>query len=189
MSITSVFNNIKAAMEVASKKYGFELLSHELGADHLSDAQTAPAIIWVPKGAQQITPIAGPRSPTAIKLRRPTTPPAPDIAGEAVDTERVGSPGMYASRAEVIEVHIWGKDFAATEELLNHFVACFRVQATGFAFRPMSTDWTLGQEQRSKGYNVCIFTCIVKVPFTFEPQQIAEYPLGLEVDGEFESAG
>lgn len=185
MSITSVFNNIKAAFDIVCKDRGIELNGHELGADHLSDAQTAPAIVWVPKGAQKIEPIAGPRAPTSVRLRRPTATPSGNPS-EQLDTERVSEPGMYASREEIIDIHVWGKDFASTEDLMNHLVACMRVQATGFSFRPLSTDWTIGQDQKSKGYNVGVLTCIVKVPFTFEPMKTASYPLSLEVEGNIE---
>jgi hypothetical protein len=185
MSITAVFNNVKAAFDLVCKDRGIELLAHELGADHLSDAQTAPAITWVPRGATKIYPIAGPRAPTAVRLKRPAAPPSGNPS-EQDDTSRVNEPGMYASREEMIDIHVWDKTFEASEALLNHLVACMRIQLTGFSFTPVSTDWTLGQEQKSKGYNVCIFTCIVKVPFTFEPQKVATYPLTLELTGEIE---
>jgi hypothetical protein len=183
MSISSVHENVKAALEVVLKAAGEQLPFHELGADHLSDAQSAPAIVWVPLGAKRIEQMpGGMRAPRVRKLVAPDVVPG---VGEDVSTGRVQDPQMIATRAEEIEIHVWGKTFQDSERLLNHFVAAMRVQLTGARFHLISTDWTLGQQAKSKGYNVCLFHCAVDVPFTYEPQAVAKYPLTPTVDGEF----
>jgi hypothetical protein len=181
VSITSVFEQFKPGFAQVLKELGVELTAHELGADHLSDALSAPAIIWVPIGAAMIKPIAGPMAPTVRRLVRPTVTPG---AGEALDTGRIEEPAQYADRHERIEIHVWEKNFPKLEALVNHLVAAMRVGLSGHGFKPVSTDWTVGQDQKSRGYYVCLFNCIIRVPFTFEPMKTAAYPLTLEVEGE-----
>ncbi len=186
MSITSVFAKVKEGLALVLKAEGVELLAHELGSNHLSDALTAPAIIWCPLGASTIIPIAGPTAPVARRTVRPDIVPG---TGEIIDTKRIGEPAQYANREERIEIHVWGKTFTETEELLNHLVAMMRVQLSGHSFKPVSTDWQLGQSQNAKAYHVCLFTCVIKVPFTFEPMGIARAPLTVDIEGEILEPG
>jgi hypothetical protein len=172
MSIVTVFEKIKLGLRQVIARTPEEQPEHLLGANHLSDALNAPAIIWVPLGAQKIDLVGGGhRSATAVRLS----------ATEA--RQRIGEPNQFASRAELFEIHIWGKDFAQTEKLLNHLAATMRVQITA-GFHPLATDWTLGQSQDTKGVTICLFKCSIGIPFTFEPGAVADYPLTLTLEGD-----
>jgi hypothetical protein len=149
---------------------------------------SVPTIVWVPKGAQKITMIAGPRAPTTIKLGRRGATPAPND-----DVGRVDDPNEVARREEVIHIYVRAAGFPDTERLLNHLVALMRVQLTAFSFRPMSTAWSVGwptatnePERDMKSGTLCILECTIAIPFTFESQTVVRSPIGLQVTGEFE---
>lgn len=172
MSISTVFQAIRIGLNTVLEAAGEpQPTIHELGADHLSDAMDAPAIVWCPIGAEGIEMISGPRAPTR---RRLTTEEA---------KERISDPNELARREELIEIHVFGKTFEKTETLLNHLVASMRVQMTAFSFHPMSTDWQLGQADTSKPFHICIFKCKIAVPFTFEPQGVVR-PVSVAIEGE-----
>lgn len=181
--ITAVFENVKAALAKTLEEQGKGVPFHELGEDHLASQHQAPWIVWCPQGAE-IVPRGGLRAPTTRRVTTGTPGP-----GEQSATERISEPLMYASRRELIEAHIAaGPRFQDCEELVNHFVAALRVQATGFAFKPRATDWTLGQDQKTKPFHLCVFAFEIRVPFTFERQPIAAAPLTLQVTGDIVDA-
>lgn len=193
MSITSVFDKLKPGFDALLKDKGAEpLVLHELGSDHLSAAGSAPAIVWEPLGAASIQAISGPSAPVAKRLRRPVAAggPATLALGEARDTGRIQDAAQYATRFERIRWHIWAKPrFSDLEALVNRYVAFVRVSTSGHAFKPMTTDWSLGQDQQSKAYHVCLMEVVIKVPFTFEPMGTAAYPLTVTVEGEILEPG
>lgn len=173
MSITTVFQAVRIGLATVLEAAGDpQPTIHELGADHLSDAMDAPAVIWCPVGATGIEPISGPRAP----VRRRLTPT------EA--TQRIDDPNELARREELIEIHVFGKTFEKCERLLNQLVATMRYQLTGFSFRPISTDWKLGQTDTSKPFHICVFNCKVAVPFTMAPLDVVNAPLSVEVTGD-----
>jgi hypothetical protein len=173
MSISTVFVAIKTGLQTVLEAAGEQLpVIHELGADHLSDAMDAPAIVWCPVGATGIEMISGPSAPVSRKLTL------------AEQKQRISDPKEVARREELIEIHVFGKTFEKCETLLNHLVAAMRYQLTAFSFKPISTDWKLGQADTSKPFHICIFNCKVAVPFTFEPLGVAKGPLSVEVTGD-----
>jgi hypothetical protein len=179
MSISTVFDTIKTGLENVLHDLGELVPSQLLGEENFQNPGPMPTIVWVPRGAAKITPIAGPRAPTKRSL----------TLAEA--RGRIEDPNQVARRDEFINIYVRNVDFRSTEKLLNHLVATMRVALTGFSFRPMSTEWSIAwpvPTNEPTGEIVtgtcCIFGCTVAVPFTFEDQPVAKYPIGLTVDGQ-----
>jgi len=183
MSISTVFDAIKVGLENVLRDLGEPVPSQLLDEENFQNPGPMPTIVWVPRGAAKITPISGPRAATARAL----------TLSQA--RGRISDPNEVARRDEFINIYVRNVDFRSTEKLLNHLVATMRVALTGFSFRPMSTEWSIAwpaPTNEPTGEIVtgtcCIFGCTVAVPFTFEDQPVAKYPLTPTVTGEFEDS-
>lgn len=151
MSIASNFLVVKDALDVVLKRVGHAPIEHKLGADHIADAGNYNRIVWAVVG--------GPVKP-------------PKQAGN--DSSRRGLKAIRR-RYEKIEVHIWGSKsetdegrFEATEILMGHFNAAARVALTGFSWRAVETDWTIGQEQKTASGQLVVLSVELNLPMTYE---------------------
>lgn len=150
--ISSVFAAVKAQLENALKALGQELPVHELGADHLATMSAPPRIVWVLDGGR-VTPARQTGSGSrALGIRE------------------------IAERNERCLIHVWGDDFDATDRLMNHFVAAAREIASGFSFHALSTDWKVGQDQKTAAGRLCVLEIEIRIPFTAEPLAISQPP-------------
>jgi hypothetical protein len=185
--LSTIFDTVKTGLEMILTGLGEPLPLHVIGEENLPNPGTLPSIVWVPRGAKKIEMIGGPRAPMAVRLTKRGATPQPNN-----DTGRIDSPNQVARRDELVHIYVRNAGFRETEILMNHLVACMRVQLTAFSFRPIETDWSIGWpvETNEPTRNIqsgtqCILACYLAVPFTFEQQPIARSPLGLTVDGEF----
>jgi len=159
MSLYSVFEAVRGGLAAVLADLGETVPSHEIGEEFLPMPGPMPSIVWVPIGAGTIEAVAGPAAPTS-----------------RTDARGVSEARQAYSRNEVVHVYVRAADFQATERLLNHFVACARIQLTGFSFKPHSTRWGMAQaagtkeptQRTEKSGTEAVLQMSLKVPFTFE---------------------
>ncbi len=150
--IAKVFEAVKAQVEANVRAAGEEIPLQALGGDRLSDATSPPALVWEVLGG-------------------PVTPARQTAADARLGIREI------AQRNERILVHAWGVDFAATERLMNHFVAACRSPVlTGHSFSVLSTDWTESQSASSGLGRLCKLLIEIRIPFTAEPIGISAPP-------------
>jgi hypothetical protein len=157
--ITTIFAKVKETLHANLAFIGDEQPSHELGSFHLSSTSSAPNIVW-------------------------------ELVGGIVSAARQSSAGgrreirQIGTRHERCRIHVWGEDFAKTEVLMNHFCAAAREACTsGFAFREVSTNWQVGQDQRTALGRLCILEVEFDVPVTAEPLALSKPPHHLILNG------
>lgn len=150
--ISAVFAAVKATLQAALEAAGEELPRHELGAWKLPTTSGPNQIVWAIVGGPVKAPRQTGQGPKAASIRQ------------------------IATRNETILVHVWGRDFEATERLLNHFVAACRAACTSYSFEAHSTDWTVGQEAVTVAGRLCILTMEIRIPFTAEPIGVSQPP-------------
>ena len=148
MSIAKNFLVVKQALDAYLQAHGQPPVSHELGENHMSDASTFPRIVWCVRGGKIVpNEQGGPDSRKAIRRRKLN-----------------------------IDVHVWGTKgdtdvdtFEACEALMQHFNAAARVALTGFSWRAIEEDWTVGQAQTAAAGQLVILRIELDLPLTFEP--------------------
>lgn len=150
--ISTIFRAIRETLESTLRAAGEELPRHELGAFALTSTSAPPQIVWVIRGGQVVAPRQTGQGQNAASVRQ------------------------IATRNERIDVHVWARDFDATERLMNHFVAAARSACTAYSFEPLATDWSIGQDQGTVAGRVCVLTIEVRVPFTAEPIGVSHAP-------------
>jgi hypothetical protein len=151
MSIAACFAAVKKQFDQTSSELGLPPVSQYLGAQHLSDAETYNRIVWAIVGG----PIKASKQAGNDKARR---------GRKAIRRRNVG-----------IDVHIWGEKgdtdearFEACESLMNHYNAAARVALTGFSWRAVDEDWTVGQQQKTAAGQLVIVRFELYLPLTFE---------------------
>lgn len=157
MSIASCFKAAKAGFDAFT---GEPLVSQALGAHHLSDASVYPRIVWsVVGGPTRVTKQAGnntaPRAGTQKGLKQ------------------------IRRRTVRVDVHIWGEKgesdedrFEACERLMQDYNAALRVALTGFSYRQVDEDWTVGQQQKTDAGQLVIVSIEINLPLTFEAKTV-----------------
>ena len=175
MSISTVFDAVKIGLASVLVATGESPVEHELGEEHLKlgeerlpERQTKPSIVWVPRGAPKIDMTSGRRSPTSTTVQ----------AG-------VSLPRQLAKRSEMISIYIWTHGFRFADKLLNHLVATMQVQLTGGSFHPVSTEWSIDAGAKDRAGTLCLFKCVIEVPFTYEPEAALKAPVAFSLEGDF----
>lgn len=108
----------------------------KLGGEHIAAQDAPPRIVWVPKGGAFGPVDKGGTNPRPLKTRNLR-----------------------------VEVHCWGKDYEAAEDLVNRISAAAHSVASG----SMSHDnelWPEGNEQLSALGRVIILSFTFRVPVT-----------------------
>lgn len=157
MSIAANFKVVKARLDETLARLGQPPITHELGAHHISDAASYNRIVWAVVGG----PVVAAKQAGNDKSRR----------------------GLKAIRRryERVDVHIWGPKFdidedrfEGTEVLMQHFNAAARVALTGFSWRAIETDWTVGQEQKTASGQLVVLRVELNLPLTFEQPTVVK---------------
>lgn len=157
--ISTIFGVVKQQLEKTLKALGSPLPSHELGSSHIDEHDAPPRIVWEVVGG-------------------PVTPAKQNGADRNGATIR-----QIGERHERVRIHVWDKDFTATEILMNHFVAAAREVCTGFSFSALSTNWMVGQSEKTDLGRVCILEIEIRLPFTAEPIPVSHAPNVVAING------
>ncbi len=113
------------------------------GGEHIGEHGEPPRIIWVPRGGAFGPVDHGGRNPKPLKTRNIR-----------------------------VFAHIWGKDYEATEDLLNRLAAAAHTVAGG-SIDFGSEDWSQQNEQFLAHGRVVIVDFTFRVPVTAPAQQTA----------------
>lgn len=163
-------NLATAGAEAARFAIGEEHL--RLGEESIGQNQQKPSVVLVPIGAPEIEQRGTMRDPTSRLTAR-----------------GISQPQELAVRDEHVDAYFWTTDLESTEALMNHFVAACRVSATAHAFKPLATKWAVVDPDKRERGTYCILRFKTRIPFTFEPSQIARAPFHPSVTGQLSVNG
>jgi hypothetical protein len=178
VSLDSTLKKFGQALAANLQTFGAEAARFEIGEEHIrlgeniGERMNKPSVVLVPIGAPEIEQFGTMRSPTSR-----VTPAA------------LSQPEELAVRDEHVDAYIWAKTLLDTEVLMNHFVAGCRVGATAHSFKPLATRWAMVDPDKADRGTYCILRFKTRIPFTFEPSQIAKAPFTQAVTGQLNVNG
>ena len=179
MSLDSTLKKFGEALAANLTNAGAEAARFAIGEEHLKlgeetigQRQPKPSVVLVPIGAPEIEQWATMRDATSVKTAR-----------------GISLPQELAVRDEHVDAYFWTPDLGSTEVLMNHFVAACRVSATAHAFKPLATKWAVVDPDNHARGTYCILRFKTRIPFTFEPSQIARAPFHPAITGQLDVNG
>ena len=125
----------------------------ELGAQRLHDHTAPPRILWVPSEDEYGPPVS--------KGERP-----------------VSMPGSAFTKLAGFDIHVWGADETATEELNRLFIEVCHL-CIGGAFDIKSGSWEKDGETAENGIEYVLLITL-KLPVTLSPDttvQVTQWPI------------
>ena len=165
--ISTVFEGAKLAIETVLRESNVILANHDLGEEKLAPSMAYPGVVWVPMGGP-VTVVKQIGSDSAMRR----------AAGKQATGVR-----ELAQRNVAIRLHVWETDFKATEILMGHYVAAMRQAFTGHTFDVTHEAWGIGPSPTTKepvqnltSGSLCILTIEIRMPFTFEPNELSAPP-------------